>query len=122
MVEPSDDFLPRLQHRIFHVDEQAARWGHSDASAVSLSFVLVIVLLFGAIAWYPILRGVDDPVQLPPVAAHNPSDDDTVRSIVRREPQLLPMDFSYIRPASNAFLFRQTTRGAYANYQTPASP
>ena len=77
--ELTEDFGPRLQHRLYHVDEEAALYG--AASATPAMTVVGMALLLTALAWSPTLRhrapervlepsGVDPPpVALPAPAA-----------------------------------------------------
>jgi anti-sigma factor RsiW len=87
-IEPSYDFIQRLQHRLYHIDEErAARRG--DRSAVSSGFVLALVLLISAAAWVPLAKQRTAVVEMPAVLAVAPKEDDTVPSLFREGPLLL---------------------------------
>jgi len=53
-VEPSPDFFPKLQHRLFHLDEELKRGdrGTSAGAVASLAVAAALALL----AWSPVLR------------------------------------------------------------------
>lgn len=70
-VEPSSDFLPRLRHRLFHVEDgipfQSVRHGGS-AAAVAVAAVGLL-----ALAWLPFAARMPVEVQLPTVAVEAPA-------------------------------------------------
>lgn len=85
-IEPSYDFLPRLQHRIYHLEDDRARARQgSGASAVLISG---IALAIGATAWAPLLRGGAPVVELPPVVAHAPHKVEALQHLFRAGPLL----------------------------------
>lgn len=57
-VEPSPDFFPRLQHRLYHLDEElrARDRGTSAGAVASLAIAAALALL----AWSPLLRAALD--------------------------------------------------------------
>jgi hypothetical protein len=63
----TDDFLPRLQHRIYHLaDGQAlARRETSAGSATTTTTALVIAMLIAAAAWSPALMRPPEVVMQP---------------------------------------------------------
>ncbi len=69
-VHPSPDFTPRLQHRLFHVDD-AGRLsdGHHLGSA---ALVAVASVGFLALAWLPFATRMSVEVELPAVAVEVP--------------------------------------------------
>ena len=69
LVEPSPDFEPRLQHRLFHVRDEQADERASGASAV---VALAIAGMLAAIAWSPLLRQDPLTIDLPAVQARAP--------------------------------------------------
>lgn len=69
VVEPSPDFEPRLQHRLFHVRDEQAGERASGASAV---VALAIAGMLAAIAWSPLLRQDPLTIDLPAVQARAP--------------------------------------------------
>lgn len=78
-LQVSEDFMPRLQHRIFHVEEEMKAPGHS-ASGIPASAVLSIAAALALAAWLPALREEPGLSALPAVAARPPQ---------TAEPQLL---------------------------------
>ncbi|HEV2150234.1 MAG TPA: hypothetical protein VGR37_22740 [Longimicrobiaceae bacterium] len=73
-LEPSDDFAARLQHRIFHVDEEM-RAPSRSSSGVPTSALLPIAAALALAAWIPVLQSDRGLHQLPPVAARAPYSD-----------------------------------------------
>ncbi|MDH3734436.1 MAG: zf-HC2 domain-containing protein [Gemmatimonadota bacterium] len=69
----SHDFLPRLQHRIYHV-EDAARLTTRRAVG-SAALVAVAGVGFLAVTWLPFATRMSVEVQLPPVAVEAPGVD-----------------------------------------------
>src|SRR5690606_5253086 len=65
-IEPSVDFLPRLQERLLLVDLEDRMYGRSDSSVTSAGVVVLLVLLLGTAAWVPILRFRTPELRLPP--------------------------------------------------------
>lgn len=70
-VEPSADFLPRLQHRLYHIDD-AERLA-ADRPLGSAALVAVAAVGFLALAWLPFATQMSVEVQLPPVAVEAPA-------------------------------------------------
>ncbi|HEX2204382.1 MAG TPA: zf-HC2 domain-containing protein [Longimicrobium sp.] len=66
-VEVSDDFGARLQHRIFHLDDERAR-ARSGVGAGTLAMAAAIA----AVAWVPLVGPRETLLQLPAVAATAP--------------------------------------------------
>ena len=69
----SDDFLPRLQHRIYHLEDGPAL-GQSETagSATTATTALAIAMLIALAAWSPAL--VQSPeVDLPPIVVNRPA-------------------------------------------------
>lgn len=73
-IEPSDDFAARLQHRLFHVEEEMRAPGRT-ASGVPTSAVLSIAAALALAAWIPALRPAPRAYVLPPAAATAPRTD-----------------------------------------------
>jgi anti-sigma factor RsiW len=64
--EVRDDFVPRLQHRIYHVDqERSLRW-HTSSGTTALAMAGMAILLT-AVAWSPVLRSSAPTVELEPI-------------------------------------------------------
>lgn len=71
-LSPSEDFLPRLQHRLYHVeDERRLRRPHG--SGVQVAVTLAIAATIAAVAWVPATRSSPEMLQLPPIAARAPT-------------------------------------------------
>jgi hypothetical protein len=68
--ELSEDFGPRLQHRLYHVDEE--RLLPDATSGTTAVTVLGMALLLTAIAWSPTLRPDTPIVELEPIVVHRP--------------------------------------------------
>ena len=64
--EVSEDFTPRLQHRLYHVDDERALSAHATSGASALT-VLGIAVLLSAVAWSPTLLGGVPVVELSPI-------------------------------------------------------
>jgi anti-sigma factor RsiW len=71
--EVSEDFSPRLRHRLYHVDDERVLSAHATSGASALT-VLGIAILLSAVAWSPTLLGGVPVVELAPI-------------VVDREPQ-----------------------------------
>lgn len=121
-VEPSQDFIPRLQHRLYHVDEELRR-PSSHASGVPLGFTLAIASIIGVSAWMPVVRPRPSLVQLPPVVAHAPHREEAVQVLFHPGPLLSapqptqPMSV----PAANLLFYRYSPVGSYVAQATPVS-
>jgi hypothetical protein len=89
-LDPSYDFLPRLQHRIYHLEEETRRSGRR-ASGTSVALTLAITVMLGMAAWAPTVRPRPAVVELPPVAAHAPHRAAPVPVLFRAGPLLAPV-------------------------------
>lgn len=67
---PSDDFLPRLKHRIYHVRDGIPMSTDWPAGSAALVAVATVGLL--ALSWLPFVGRTSLEVQLPAVAAERP--------------------------------------------------
>lgn len=65
-VELQEDFGPRLQHRLYHVDDEQALGAHAASGAPALT-VLGIAVLLTAVAWSPTLVGRAPVLELAPI-------------------------------------------------------
>lgn len=65
-AELREDFAPRLQHRLYHVQEEGSLSDHVTSGAPALT-VLGIAVLLTAVAWAPMLRASAPLVQLEPI-------------------------------------------------------
>lgn len=87
-LEPSSDFLPRLQHRIYQSDYEASK-RRTRASGASVMVVSGIALAIAAAAWAPVLDRRPAPVlELPPIAAHAPHRVEPMQVLFRPGPLL----------------------------------
>ena len=66
-----DDFQPRLQHRLYHVDQEVALRRHTASGATALAVAGISVLLT-AVAWSPALRPSSPVVELAPIVVSRP--------------------------------------------------
>ncbi len=89
VVEPSDDFLPRLQHRIYHLDDERAGIASRRGSGASTGFVLAAAALIATAAALPLLRPQPAVLRLPPVAATAPTVEEAVPALFRDGPLLI---------------------------------
>jgi anti-sigma factor RsiW len=80
--ELREDFVPRLRHRLYHVDDERTLHAHASSGAPAMT-VLGIALLLTAVAWSPLLVSRAPVVQLAPI-------------VVDRAPERAPF-----RPASS---------------------
>lgn len=107
-IEPSEDFLPRLQQHIYAIQDGYARPPRRTPSAASVGFVVAVAVAISAAAWLPQAFQRTPVVELPAVAAHAPQDTDTVHSLFRAGPLLT----SSTRPPSVG-AYRQTVFPEY---------
>ncbi|HUH12043.1 MAG TPA: hypothetical protein VMK65_03000, partial [Longimicrobiales bacterium] len=69
-LSASDEFRPRLQHRLFHVQDEERLSRRGSRGHVGLS--VAVAGLMTALAWSPLLVEGPDPVELSPVQARAP--------------------------------------------------
>ena len=70
-VDLTEDFGPRLQHRIYHVADAEALSGNSASGATAATaFGMAILLVFAA--WSPALLSTGPEVQLAPIVVSRP--------------------------------------------------
>ena len=68
--ELRDDFVPRLRHRIYDVDDE--RVLHAYQSGTPALTVLGIAILLSALAWAPVFRGGARDIVLEPILVDAP--------------------------------------------------
>lgn len=90
-AEVSEDFKPRLQHRLYHVDDEAVLGAHTASGATVLT-VLGMSMLLTALAWSPALRPTAPVVELPPIVVSEPP-------LRLRPVNALPLGAAILRPA-----------------------
>lgn len=115
-AKPSGDFLPRLQHRIYHVDDEL-RQSARHSSGASAGFTLTIAALLALAAWIPLLRSEPPVIELPPIAAHAPEPEVEMPVLFRSGPLLLSEGVAGARWSSeamspNSLFFRYSPMGA----------
>lgn len=121
-IEPGCDFLPRLQHRIFHVEEDAARLGQR-ASGTSVLFTTAIAGMIGLAAWAPLVRPAKATLELPSVAAHAPHRSDTTPVLFRSGPLLDDRVWTEPNtgPPIHSLFFEYSPMGAQAQVHTASN-
>ena len=70
-LELKDDFKPRLEHRLYHVDDERAIAVHAG-SRTQVMTVLGIALLLTGVAWSPTLFVRPPAVELPAIVVDKP--------------------------------------------------
>jgi anti-sigma factor RsiW len=119
-VEPSGDFMDRLQHRIYHVEDEMRASRHA-ASGTSVAFTLAIAAAIGAAAWAPTMRPKVPQVSHPAVAANAPVRTETVPSVFRAGPLLTEDSRATLAGQTpQTIFFRYSPLGAYMGSETQA--
>jgi hypothetical protein len=124
-LEPSSDFLDRLQHRLYSLEQETAWWARRDASGTSVGFVLLLVVLIGAAAWLPLMRSQPPVIELPPVAAAPPPRQVPIHSLFRSGPLLAPTPAPAAlgTPSVNTLFFQYSPLGSnVVRYSSQAGP
>lgn len=86
--ELREDFEPRLQHRLYHVQEERALSEHATSRTPAFA-VFGIAVLLTAVAWSPLLRGSAPVVQLEPIVVDRaPAPAPRVRPVSAQRPPL----------------------------------
>jgi anti-sigma factor RsiW len=97
--EVVEDFTPRLQHRLYHVDEEASVRSHTSSGTTALAVVGMAVLLAAA-AWSPTFRPGVPTVELEPIVVSRPPARALLRSF-----SAFPMRFGQRQSVTNAGLW-----------------
>lgn len=92
-VRPSPDFLPRLQHRLYHVDDAGRLSGSRHLGSAAL--VAVAAVGFLALAWLPFATRMSVEIELPAVAVEAP-----VRSLEVAPERSLFSSGPYVAPVA----------------------
>ena len=71
-AELAESFRPRLQHRLFHLDEGGSVARPGKTSATPAVTVLGMAILLTAVAWSPIIGGGVPEVDLPAIIVSGP--------------------------------------------------
>lgn len=72
-LDVPSDFRPRLDHRIFHVEDGESIARQSMGTGATTVSVLALAVLVALSAWAPAFQLMDPTVELPPVVAEEPS-------------------------------------------------
>ena len=70
--ELAESFRPRLQHRLFHLNEGGSAARPGKASAIPAATVLGMAILLTAVAWSPMIGGGVPEVDLPAIIVSGP--------------------------------------------------
>lgn len=107
--ELQEDFEPRLQHRLYHVQEERSLSEHATSRTPAFA-VFGIAVLLTAVAWSPLLRGSAPVVQLEPIVVDRAPTAPRVRPVngERRPLELRPA------PALDAGLWEDTRLYEYS--------
>lgn len=92
-LQPSSDFLPRLRHRLYHVQDQERIARGTPVGSAAL--VAVAAVGFLAVAWLPFATRLTVELELPPVAVEAPPGEPDVPSLFGRGPFIAPADFAF---------------------------
>lgn len=99
--ELRDDFQPRLQHRLYHVDDVRTLSQHAASGAPALT-VVGIALLLTAVAWSPTLFSGAPVIELAPI-------------VVDRAPERSPFRNASATPPGTFSTKSQMDEGLWAN-------
>lgn len=66
-----EDFRPRLQHRLYHVDAEGLLGGPANSGATGVT-VVAMALVLAAVAWVPTLKPSAPEVELPAIEVSTP--------------------------------------------------
>jgi anti-sigma factor RsiW len=69
--EVNEDFVPRLRHRLYHVDQEPSLRGHTTSGTTALALI-GMALLLAAAAWSPALWQGVPTVELAPIVVSRP--------------------------------------------------
>lgn len=73
-LEVPQDFRPRLQHRIYHVEDgDTLSVDRTGSSGVTAATALGMAVLLSVAAWSPTLRAPETEVELAPITATRPA-------------------------------------------------
>lgn len=110
-LQPSEDFMPRLQHRVFHLEEEMRHPPRRVPRAGALMFVAAGIV--AAATAFPGLDSEPALPELPPIAARAPQPAAEVPVLFRRGPLLTPPAPAAAHPpAAGSLLFQYTTFGS----------
>lgn len=88
-VEVPEDFRPRLQHRIYHVEDDDVLHGAGGSSGVPAATALGMAVLLALVAWSPSLRAPEPEVELAPITAAQPTEREPRRAVSLERPLVL---------------------------------
>ncbi len=93
--DSSPDFLPRLRHRLYHVDDHAVLGARPGGSAALVAVAAVGML---ALVWLPFASRIPVEVELAPVAVTAPRPAAEVPSLFSSGPFVAPVVHQGARP------------------------
>ena len=90
-VHTSSDFLPRLRHRLYHVDDDIPERSRTSGGSAALVAVAAVGIL--ALTWMPFATRVPVEVELPAVSVEAPPPEraESLPSLFDRGPFLSPL-------------------------------
>lgn len=120
-LEISEDFMPRLQHRLMHVEDERAL-GRTTARATSAVVLGVAAALAGAAA-APLLRSEAAVLELAPIAAHAPHPVEHMPGLFVAAPGLMPASTSLLTwmPVTQRLDLRAVALLSYPETAPPAA-
>lgn len=74
------DFRPRLQHRLYHLDDETRLPVGSTSSATPAAAVALVAVVVAVVAWYPALQPEDPSVDMPVIVVHEPPAEEATSS------------------------------------------
>ncbi len=121
-VQPSSDFGPRLQHRIFHLEDEHRGAGRST-SGVSALATLGIAGVLGFAAWAPVAQQPRSAavVEIPAIAARPPQPVSETAAAPRSTAPLTRYDGPELEwvatygPVSRALFYQAEPLGSFAS-------
>lgn len=109
---PRDDFRPRLQHALYHVDEERIRRRTSSSSLAgtgAMTLVAAVAILAG-ILWTPVLFDDVPAVELPPLVVNAPAPtSDAPVTPAARDFESRPFTDSNLWSQPNTLLFEHSS-------------
>lgn len=74
-IEVSDDFHPRLRHRLYHVEDERLLSRASATSSATAATVVGMAVIITAVAWAPLLQAPEPELELTPIVVSRPAVD-----------------------------------------------
>ena len=73
LPELRHDFFPRLQHRVFHLDQEEAIRRSTSGSAMTAGTAVAVAAILVVVAWYPAFLDDTVEVDLPAIVVEEPA-------------------------------------------------